>query len=181
MYRVDRSRSIGGFDESLLRNEDYDFDARYRRAGGRILLEPRATFRRGVRETPTQLARQFHDYGYWKYIVLRRYPDSLHLRWLAPPVMVAAGIVTVPTALVTRRHRLLAVSLLPYVATVAAGTAAASRQLGGRLAPRAATAMVIIHWSWGFGFLRSVVAGATRRPSTWSQRPTGLNDLSAPQ
>jgi len=36
---------------------------------------PAVTFNRRVRETPTALASQFYQYGYWKYIVLR--PEAL--------------------------------------------------------------------------------------------------------
>ena len=43
-YRLDLTREIDGFDESLVRNQDYDFDWRYREAGGRILLDPSITF-----------------------------------------------------------------------------------------------------------------------------------------
>jgi succinoglycan biosynthesis protein ExoA len=162
MYRVDLSRAIGGFDEGLIRNEDFDFDYRYGLAGGRILLDCDAWFLRRVRDSPVRLASQFHQYGYWKYIVLRRHPRSLHLRWLAPPMLVAG----LSTGLVFSRtpggKRLLAAIGVPYLGVVAAGSAVAGLRVGRRHLPHAALAMVTMHVAWGSGFLRSALTHAVR-------------------
>lgn len=165
LYRVDRSRAIGGFDESLVRNQDFDFDFRYGLGGGRILLDATITFERLVRGSVTGLARQFHQYGYWKYVVLRRHPRSFHLRWLAPPALIVGlttGICLSPTK---AGRRLFAVVGGSYVGTVIATAAA----LGDRMSRPSlrGCAMVTMHLAWGSGFLRAALAGAhrTARPS----------------
>jgi len=153
-YRVDLSRAIGGFDEDLVRNQDYDFDFRYREAGGRIIVDPEATFERRVRETPRALARQFHEYGYWKAIVIRRHPRSFHLRWLAPPALVA----TLATGALFRRspvgRRLASVTATVYGSFVAVGAVSLGRRVGMRLVPHAALGLATMHLAWGSGFLR---------------------------
>jgi succinoglycan biosynthesis protein ExoA len=53
---------IGFFDESLLTNEDYEFNARIRKAGGRIWLDPSIRSVYFARSTLQELARQ-----YWRY------------------------------------------------------------------------------------------------------------------
>jgi glycosyltransferase involved in cell wall biosynthesis len=153
-YRTDLSRRIGGFDPGLIRNQDYDFDYRYGLAGGRIMLDPTITFSRRVRETPGALARQYHDYGYWKSVVLRRHPRSLHLRWLAPPALVSA-LVTGALLSPTRRGRLLlGVTAASYGGFVMVGAAALSRRSGGPRALDVALALTTMHLAWGAGFLR---------------------------
>ncbi len=148
-YRLDISRAIGGFDETLLRNQDYDFDYRYRQTGARVLLEPAVTFERAVRETPRALARQQFEYGFWKYVVLRRHPDSLHLRWLAPPALVTALAGGTVLAWTWAGRRLLLASLGSYGALV---SVAAARLGGGADAWRVASALTIVHLAWGSGF-----------------------------
>jgi|SRR5215211_6902892 len=57
-----------------------------------------------VRETPARLAHQYYAYGRGKFTTLVRHPSSLHLRWLAPQMLVGslpAGILlsrTTPAA-----------------------------------------------------------------------------------
>src|SRR5215218_11227126 len=79
-YLTELAREIGGWDEELSTNEDYDFDFRYQRAGGRLLLDPAIVVDWRVRETPTRLAHQYHAYGRGKYKSLARHPPSLNLR-----------------------------------------------------------------------------------------------------
>jgi len=63
----------------LLTNEDYGSNARIRKSGGKVWLNP---FIRSVyfaRPTLALLAKQYARYGYWKWRMLRRYPETL--RW----------------------------------------------------------------------------------------------------
>src|SRR5918997_723005 len=89
-YVTERARAIGGWDEGLRPNEDYDFDFRYQKAGGRLLFDPAIVFDWRVRETPARLAHQYYAYGRGKFRTLVRHPSSLHLRWLVPPTLVVS-------------------------------------------------------------------------------------------
>jgi succinoglycan biosynthesis protein ExoA len=162
MYRVDLSRAVGGFDENIRCNEDYEFDYRYRQGGGRIHFDPEVVFERQVRDSPGQLARQFHNYGYWKFVVLRQHPGSLRLRWLAPPILVASIIVGVVLSGTRGGRRFLALVSAPYLGAVALGSATAGRRIGARQVHRAAAAMVIMHVAWGSGVLRSAFRSGAR-------------------
>lgn len=79
---------IGGFDESLLTNEDYQFNVRLREAGGRIWLDPQIRSVYYARASFADLARQYWRYGFWKAKMLRRYPGSIRWRQALPPVFV---------------------------------------------------------------------------------------------
>ena len=79
---------IGKFDETLLTNEDYEFNARIRKANGRIWLDPSIRSVYFARSNLVELARQYWRYGYWKWRMLRRYPDTLRWRQALPPLFV---------------------------------------------------------------------------------------------
>jgi glycosyltransferase involved in cell wall biosynthesis len=157
-YLTGRARALGGWDEELVRNQDYEFDYRYGAAGGRILLDPSIVVDWQVRERPGALARQYYGYGFWKLRSLARHPGSLHLRWLVPPALVAAlagGAAASPTA---PGRWLLTGAAGSYGAFLAAGSALLARRSGPAQAPRLAAALAVMHLSWGAGFLASAAA-----------------------
>jgi succinoglycan biosynthesis protein ExoA len=80
---------VGGYNEELAANEDYELNYRLRREGGRILLVPEIRSQTRVRETLGALARQYAGYGFWKAQMLRRHPASLRVRQIIPPLWAA--------------------------------------------------------------------------------------------
>ena len=84
---VDR---IGYFDETLLTNEDYEFNVRIRQSGGKIWLNPEIRSVYFARSTLPSLIQQYWRYGYWKGQMLLRYPKTLRWRQILPPVFVAS-------------------------------------------------------------------------------------------
>ena len=75
---------LGGFDESLETNEDYEFNTRIRLMGGKLWLNPEIKVKYFARPTLGQLAKQYWRYGFWKVKMLKRYPASL--RWRASTI-----------------------------------------------------------------------------------------------
>ena len=79
---------IGEFDETLLTNEDYEFNSRIRKQGGTIWLDPAIRSVYFARSNLGELARQYWRYGFWKSRMLRRYPETLRWRQALPPLFV---------------------------------------------------------------------------------------------
>jgi glycosyltransferase involved in cell wall biosynthesis len=74
---------IGLFDETLLTNEDYEFNTRIRQAGGKIWFDPEIKSQYIARRSLAELARQYWRYGFWKVRMLRQFPESFRWRQLA--------------------------------------------------------------------------------------------------
>lgn len=87
-FRRNLVEKIGPFDENLLTNEDYEFNVRVRKAGGRIWLDPTIRSTYFARGTLKALAHQYTRYGYWKARMLTRYPKTLRWRQALPPLFV---------------------------------------------------------------------------------------------
>lgn len=81
---------LGGFNEDLLSNEDYEFNARLIKNGGSVWLDSRIQSTYFARKNFKKLADQYKRYGFWKYQMLRLYPDTLRMRQVIPPVFVIA-------------------------------------------------------------------------------------------
>ena len=88
---------LGGFDEGLPTNQDYELCLRIRASGGTVWLDPRIRSTTLTRGTPAALARQYHGYGRGRAATLRRHPRSLRLRQLAPAAF-TAGLVALAAA-----------------------------------------------------------------------------------
>ncbi|HET7010226.1 MAG TPA: glycosyltransferase family 2 protein, partial [Anaerolineales bacterium] len=98
-FRREWVERVGPFDESLLSNEDYEFNHRLRRAGGKVWFEPSIRSTYFARGNLPELAAQYARYGYWKARMVLRYPSSLRWRQALPPTFVAftiAGLMAAP-------------------------------------------------------------------------------------
>jgi exopolysaccharide biosynthesis polyprenyl glycosylphosphotransferase len=149
---------IGGFDETLHTNEDYEFNVRVRKSGGRVWLDPSIRSVYFARATFSDLARQYWRYGFWKWLMLRRYPNTLRWRQALPPSFVAGLIgLSLLSYFLPLALWLLAGSLLLYfLALMLAGVQVAVRERKPYLVLGLPLAVSVMHISWGGGFLWSM-------------------------
>lgn len=144
--------SVGGFDETLERNQDYELNWRLREQGHVVWLDPSLAVEYQPRSTWAALARQYFEYGAWKRVVVSRHPRSMRLRQLAAPALVC-GLVLSAAELLRGRPRggLVAAAYLGSCAVAAARLRCSLPEPLDRY--RAAAAFAVMHLSWGVGFL----------------------------
>lgn len=150
-YPVELLRSLGGWNETLEANEDYELDYRIRASGRELLLDPSVRIAWRSKDTFGALFRQYRRYGRGKAAVARLHPESLGVRHIVPPALVAAVLPWAAVAL--RRPRVGAALTLPYLAFLGLASLSVARSAGARsLAPRVAVALATMHLAWGLGF-----------------------------
>lgn len=149
---------IGLFDETLLSNEDYEFNTRIRQSGGRIWLDPEIVTVYYARSTLPDLARQYWRYGYWKFRMLQRYPDTLRWRQGLPPLFVASLVVLTLLAWWPPANWLFGLELILYsVVLFLAGALLFLRQRKIYLVIGLPLSIATMHLAWGGGFLWSMI------------------------
>lgn len=146
---------IGFFDETLLTNEDYEFNTRIRQSGRRIWLDPQIRSVYYARKNLKELAQQYWRYGFWKAQMLRRYPETLRFRQALPPLFVLS-LVLLP--LFGLRYRLfwslfLAELVLYGVVLLSVGIQLAVKNKDFLLVPGVPLAIATMHLSWGASFI----------------------------
>lgn len=165
-FRRDAFAKVGLFDESLVRNQDDEFNLRLRLAGGRIVRDPSITLEYTPRGTFRSLFRQYYEYGRWKVPVMLKHRRIVSLRSLAPAAFVGSFVGLTALSIVT--HHALAVLLVELGAYAAGAVIFGARALrargeSSRLLPRVAAVFPTMHVAYGLGltagFLR---AGFTR-------------------
>jgi len=89
-FRKSLWQELGGFNEELLTNEDYDFNYRVRARGGTVLLDRAEHCDYFARTTLSQVASQYSRYGQWKARMLKLHPQSIRWRHFVAPLFVAS-------------------------------------------------------------------------------------------
>lgn len=155
---------VGGYDEGLLTNEDYEFNTRIRQAGGKIWLDPAIRSVYFARATLGALAHQYWRYGFWKARMLRRYPGTLRWRQALPPAFVAGLLGTALLALFWPLARVVFLAEWGLYAAVllAVGIQATYRQKQVALLWGMPPAMAVMHLTWGAALLWSLLRPASQ-------------------
>lgn len=161
-YATESLRRLGGWDERLTANEDFELDRRIRTTVGPLLFDPGLRIAWRCRETIGDLFRQYVRYGRGKADVAILHPASLRPRHLAPPILVLtlAGAAFASPAVPT-----VAIALVgAYAVALGAAAVVEGRHLRG-VATKAAlpAAFAAMHVGWGIGFLEGLVAAALGR------------------
>jgi glycosyltransferase involved in cell wall biosynthesis len=158
-FRASLIEQIGLFDETLLTNEDYEFNTRVRQAGGKIWLDPAIRSTYFARATLPSLARQYWRYGFWKARMLCRYPHTIRLRQALPPLFLVSVLLLGLAGIWLPVARWLAAGevLLYALALIMVGAQVAYKRKDFSLFWGVPLAIATMHVSWGAAFLWSLL------------------------
>jgi glycosyltransferase involved in cell wall biosynthesis len=158
-FRRTALERVGGYDESMVRAQDWEMNHRIIESGGLVWFTPRLRVTYRPRPTAKALARQYFEYGRWRREVARRYPETLSARYLAAPVAVlGVGVGTAAGIASLVGPRWLALGWLApagYAALVVGGSVVVGRGLEPAAWIRLPVVLATMHGSWGVGFLTS--------------------------
>jgi succinoglycan biosynthesis protein ExoA len=160
----------GFFDEELIRNQDDEYNYRLGALGGRILLAPEIRSRYFSRSSLGSLWRQYFQYGYWKVRVMQKHFAQMRLRQFVPPLIALAVAASLLAAPFSVYGRWLCASVVGayLVANLGASVLTAARARQWALLPLLPVTFAILHFAYGFGFLKGLVKFWGR----WGDRET---------
>ena len=148
---------FGFFDESLVRNQDDEFNLRLTRAGGRVWQSPRIRSWYSPRGSLRLLFRQYLQYGYWKVRVIQKHRLPASPRHLVPGLFVLSLLVLSAAAFFSPAA---AMTLLALAGIYGAGLAFASlltaSRAGFELLPVLPLVFLCYHFGYGVGYLWGV-------------------------
>lgn len=168
-YRRAIWQQLGGYDEALLSNEDFEFDWRANRAGFAVWSMPDPEYRIVSRGTLAALARQRWRYGRWKAAVVWKHPRSLSLRQALPPVAVIGlvAVVVLSSVHLIPWWTLSPLSTAPVLAlfSLLISGVKPTRHLGEVPLAAMLICMIypIIHIVWAMGMLIGILRGPVRQ------------------
>ena len=166
VFRREALEAVGGFDETIAHNQDYELNWRLRSAGGVVWLDPALEVRYHPRNSLMALSKQYFNYGRSKSVVLKRHPLSVRWRQLAPPALVLGLLVSAVSSL-AGSWGLALILPVTYLVVLALGACV----LGVRKRDGAASLLPLVlatmHLSWGIGFFLPRKSSVTSAGPPW--------------
>lgn len=169
MFRREVFDRIGLYDETLVRNQDDEFNYRIGLARGKIFISPRARCVYHVRETPLRLFRQYFQYGYWRVAVLRKHHCPASLRQLVPIAffVLVTGMLLVGVLWPSWRYGSAVLPLL-YATTLTLSGAHLAMTQGIQVGVLFPVAAGMTHLAYAAGFAWGMLARRNPRPCNLS-------------
>jgi succinoglycan biosynthesis protein ExoA len=157
-YRREVFERFGLFDESLVRNQDDEFNLRLTRAGAKIWQSPRIKSWYRPRSGLRALFQQYQQYGYWKVRVIQKHRMPASLRHLVPGGFIFCLVALLLAALFFPPVlELWAALVIAYaIGNLVASTVTAARN-GWEYLPCLPAVFACYHFGYGIGFLRGLV------------------------
>ena len=148
-------KKFGLFDENFIRGEDFEYNVRIRKNGGKILLIPWLHIKYYARDSLIKLMKMSFQYGYAKILVLKKHKYLGNKRQLIPALFVV----------------LLPVCIIPYTITysfISILLSISKRNL--KLAPFIFLSFLSMHLSYGIGYLKGIYDAFFRKKyrENWS-------------
>ena len=155
---------VGLFDEELVRNQDDELNARIIAAGGRIYMSSQIRTEYYARLSLGKLWRQYYQYGFWRIRTIQKLGRPAAVRQVVPLAFVGALALAVAAAFIGSTGRLLLAAFASaYGIALAVGTCMVVRRVGWRASGLAFVVFLVLHFAYGLGSWRGVLAFALLR------------------
>jgi glycosyltransferase involved in cell wall biosynthesis len=158
IFKKSALERVGGYDEAIIRGEDWDLAQRIKKTGGKVWFSPELRVTYWPRGRFGRLVKQFYSTGVWRGDLTRRDIGGASKRYFMPPLLVIAILAGL---LLLAFGQL--IGIVPLAAYLLGVSAVAVLAGGLSLKSRAALviALATMHLSWGWGFVRGFISGAT--------------------
>jgi glycosyltransferase involved in cell wall biosynthesis len=154
VFRREEVLEVGGFNERLVRGQDWELNARLREAGKTVWFDPRLKVGYYPRRDIVSLAKQFFTTGTFRAYILLSNPSRTRFKYLVPPAFILGSILSLVLTLSTLNFWWLT-PLFAYAALVIGG-AMLARGLSPKSRLALAAVLPTMHISWGIGFWKGV-------------------------
>lgn len=152
VFRKEILEKLGGFNEKMIRGQDWELNLRIRESGEQVWFDPRLEVTYYPRSSLRKLTKQFFDTGAWRAQLTKSHINRANLRYFAPPVLVLATAIGLVGSLAGFLGLFGLIPLITYLLGVGLiSLSAKGLSLKAKLA--LLLALPTMHFSWGSGFI----------------------------
>ncbi len=158
VYKKELLLKLDGFNENLIRNQDYELNYRLRQADGQIYYSPDIVSTYYSRKNLNSLWRQYYQYGVWKALVIKMHPKSFRFRHCIAPLFVLSLITgTILSLLGSYWFYIYLSGILLYTLFLIFFSIRQAIRNRIKYLPLLPVIFIILHTSWGSGFLYGII------------------------
>ncbi|MCL5031099.1 MAG: glycosyltransferase family 2 protein [Bacteroidetes bacterium] len=160
VFKKEVLEKIGLYDEDLVRNQDDELNFRLTKSGYKVYISPKAKSKYYVRDNPQKLFNQYFNYGFWRIATLKKHGVAVSFRQLVPALFYLSIILTIGIAPFIPLTPLITILTIPiiYLSIVAIFTSKIMIEKGIKIGLMFPLAIMILHFSYAFGFLKGLGA-----------------------
>lgn len=114
-YKKEILLKVGGFDETLVRNQDNDINKRIIGIGGKILFDPGIQFYYFARDSLKGIAKQLFYDGYWEARLIKKRKSQLSIFTLVPSCFAVYTLFAILYLILMGSILLLCLEFIPYL------------------------------------------------------------------
>jgi glycosyltransferase involved in cell wall biosynthesis len=151
-FRRDVLTKLGGFDEKMIRGQDWELNLRIRESGELVWFDPRLVVTYFPRSTWRKLTKQFFETGAWRALLTKSHPNKANLRYFAPQALVLASLVGLLLSIFGFVEVIGLLPLMSYALAVILISLTA-KELSWKAKLSLIITLPTMHFSWGTGFL----------------------------
>lgn len=155
-YKKEVFEKVGLFDERFIKNQDDEFAFRVTKAGMKIYISPSVKSSYFVRNSPKKLFMQYFNYGYYKWLGFLKHKSFISLRHLVPTIFVVGIISLLIISLMLKNFLIIFLPIFSYFFVILIFSIKFYK-INKKIPLRFLLAVVILHVSYGMGFLYSFV------------------------
>jgi GT2 family glycosyltransferase len=155
IYRKTVFEKIGYFDENLVRNQDDEFSLRFRLAGGKVFISPKVKSVYYVRNSPMRLFKQYFQYGFWRWRVLKKHKIQISYRQMIPSLFIISVLISLLIGLVFKSYSILFLIPISYSVIILMFSLQLVKKESFKIGVLFFASVVILHFSYGVGVIYS--------------------------
>jgi len=155
-YKRSVFENIGLFDEELVRNQDDELNYRLIKNNGKIWQTPKIKYQYISRDSLKKLFNQYFQYGYWKIRVIQKHKIPSSIRHLIPGLFITVLAILTGLSFISTKCAYLLFSLLAFYLAIILTFSFISCKKRPIYIPAVFAAIIVFHFSYGFGFLKGI-------------------------
>jgi len=145
---------LGLYDTTLVRNQDDEFNFRVRASGGKLLMAADIRSKYYSRASLKKLWKQYFEYGLYKVRVMQKHAQQMQVRHFVPAIFISSIIICLLLGLFwSFAFIILGIILASYLMTNITFSLLLSHKKGWQHFTILPVVFVILHFSYGLGFL----------------------------
>lgn len=154
---------IGYYDETLVRNQDDEFCFRLKQNKGKVYVTPKIKSSYIVRSSPKRLFKQYFQYGFWRWIVFRKYQKAISMRHFIPSFFLIFLTLLFIISFLLNNYLIFLFLLLLYTGAITVVMITKCKSENTKVKTGFIWAVMILHFSYGTGLIYSILKNTIKR------------------